>query len=183
MSEPFIATIQAYGFNFAPYQWALCAGQQMAIQQNTTLFSLLGTVYGGNGQTTFGIPDLRGRVAVGQGQGPGLSPYTIGEVTGTETVTLTTNQMPMHTHPLIATSTAAAATAPTGAEVLAAPNGEDANLGAVTVKMYAPPDANNKQLAPQSIGVAGGSQPFSILQPLLCVNYSIALYGIYPSRN
>ncbi len=183
MSEPFIGTIQAYGFNFAPRGWATCSGQQMAIQQNTALFSLLGTYYGGNGQTTFGLPDLRGRVAVGQGQGPGLSPYDMGEMTGSETVTLTINEMPAHTHPLIATTTAATATAPSGTEVLAAPNGEDANLGAVTVKMYAPSDANNKQLAPQSIGIAGGSQPFSILQPLLCVNYSIALEGIFPSRN
>lgn len=183
MAEPFLGMIQPFGFNFAPQGWATCSGQILSIAQNTALFSLLGTTYGGDGVTTFALPDLRGRVAVGQGQGPGLTAYVMGEETGTESTTLTQNQMPQHTHPLMATTTAATTTNPANTLILAAPNGEDANLGAVTVKMYAPPDANAVQLAQQSVGIAGGSQPFSILQPLLCINYSIALQGIFPSRN
>src|SRR4029453_7998397 len=98
MSEPFLGQIQAFGFNFAPRGWATCDGQILPIAQNTALFSLLGTTYGGNGVNTFGLPDLRGRVAVHQGNGPGLSPYVIGEVTGTESVTLILTQMAAHNH-------------------------------------------------------------------------------------
>src|SRR5687767_9318635 len=96
--EPFLGQIQAFGFNFAPRGWAQCQGQLLAINTNTALFSLLGTTYGGNGQTTFALPDFRGRTMVGQGQGPGLSAYTIGQVGGTESVTLTSNNLPAHTH-------------------------------------------------------------------------------------
>ena len=181
--DVFMGLIQPFGFNFAPRGWATCSGQLIAIQQNSALFSLLGTYYGGNGTSNFALPDLRGRVAVGQGQGPGLSPYTIGEVTGTETTTLTSQQMPMHNHMMTVTSAAATASAPSGSELIGAPNGEDSNLGAVTVKMYAPAGGAQVQLAPQTIGMSGGSQPFSVLQPLLCINYSIALQGIFPSRN
>src|SRR5215831_16990317 len=98
MSEPFVAQIQIFAFNFAPRGWAFCAGQILSISQNTALFSLLGTTYGGNGQTTFGLPDLRGRVPLSPGQGPGLSNYSLGQVGGAENVTLTTTQMPQHTH-------------------------------------------------------------------------------------
>src|SRR5450631_2987711 len=98
MSEPFLGEIRMFGFNFNPQGWAQCNGQLMAISQNTALFSLLGTNFGGNGQTTFGLPDLRGRVPVHAGQGPGLSPYNIGEQTGTENVTLLSSQMPSHSH-------------------------------------------------------------------------------------
>lgn len=101
--EPFLGQIQAFGFNFAPRGWAGCNGQLLSIAQNTALFSLLGTTYGGNGQTTFALPDLRGRYMVNQGQGPGLSLYTIGQVGGTETTTLTSTQMPIHTHVAVAT--------------------------------------------------------------------------------
>src|SRR5499426_4244130 len=114
MSEPFLGQIQPFGFNFAPTGWATCDGQILSIAQHTALFSLLGTTYGGNGQTTFRLPDLRGRVPVHQGQGPGLSPYTLGEVTGTENVTLITTQIPAHNHiAQSAVNVAASSLAPT----------------------------------------------------------------------
>src|SRR5215831_10605748 len=103
MSEPFVAQIQIFAFNFAPRGWAFCNGQILSIAQNTALFSLLGTTYGGNGQTTFALPDLRGRVPLSSGLGPGLSNYDFGEMAGTETVTLITNQMPVHNHAVPAT--------------------------------------------------------------------------------
>jgi microcystin-dependent protein len=181
--DVFIGTIQAFGFNFAPRGWQTCSGQTIAISQNTALFSLIGTTYGGNGTTTFCLPDLQGRVAVGQGQGPGLSNYVLGEATGSEQVTLTQQQLPAHTHMLMASTVAATDTTPASGDVLGAPNGEDADLGAVTVKMYAPAGAGMVSLSPTSIGVAGSSIPFSVVQPLLCINYSIAMEGIFPTRS
>lgn len=180
--DPFIGQISSFGFNFAPKNWMLCQGQLLAISQNTALFSLLGTQYGGNGQTTFALPDLRGRLSVSQGQGPGLSPYVMGEVTGTQNETLLVTNLPAHVHTMSGTTTAATATPPANAVYLAGPNGEDANLGAVTVKMYGPPPVNTT-LAPQAIGFAGQTNPVSILQPLLCINFSICVSGIFPSRN
>lgn len=181
--EVFMGTVMPFGFNFAPKGWATCSGQQMSIQQNSALFSLLGTAFGGNGTQTFGLPDLRSRVAVGQGQGPGLSTYVMGEMTGSESTTMSVNQMPAHNHTVLASTAAATVTTPTGVEFLGAPNGEDTNLGAVTVKLYAPAGGTQVTLAPTSVGVTGGSQPISILQPLLVINYSIALQGLFPSRN
>src|ERR1700722_20828960 len=115
MSDNFVGEIRIVGFNFAPVGWATCDGQLMPISQNTALFSLLGTFYGGDGKTTFALPDLRGRVAVGQGQGPGLSPYDIGEVLGVEAVTLLGSQIASHTHPFSAVAAQAATNAPNGA--------------------------------------------------------------------
>src|SRR5262247_1539362 len=115
MSEPFLGQIQPFGFNFAPTGWATCDGQILSIAQNTALFSLLGTTFGGNGQTTFGLPDLRGRVPIGQGQGPGLANYTLGQTGGQETVTLITSQMPQHTHSLVGVTEAGDTNVPTGA--------------------------------------------------------------------
>jgi microcystin-dependent protein len=176
MSEPFLAEIRMFGGNFAPRGWALCNGQILPIAQNTALFSLLGTTFGGNGQTTFALPDLRGRVPVHPGQGPGLSNYDLGEVTGTESVTILTNQMPAHTH-------------------LAAANSGNGDLPAATNNVWATPvDSTgaagtgyaataNTTMSQAAIGSAGGGQPLPIIQPLLCVNFIIALEGIYPSRN
>lgn len=169
MSEPFLGEIRLFPYTFAPRGWAFCAGQIMSIAQNTALFSLLGVTYGGNGQTTFGLPDLRGRVAVSSGQGPGLSNYTLGQVAGTETVTLTTNEMPMHNHLVNASSQASSASRPSGA----VPSGGGAYTGA----------SDGTVMNPSMIGVAGGSQPHENLQPYLTLNYCIALEGIYPSRN
>lgn len=171
MSDPFLGEIRTFGFNFAPRGWAMCNGQLLPISQNTALFSLLGTFYGGNGINNFALPDLRGRVGINQGQGPGLSPYELGQVSGTETVTLTQNQMPSHNHQVMANDTAASATRPAGAV-----------LARVTAAVYgAAPDGT--VMNPAMISQSGGNQPFGILQPYLCLNFCIALQGIFPSRN
>ena len=177
MSEPFLGEIRMFGGNFAPTGWALCQGQLMSIQQNAALFSILGTTFGGNGTTTFALPDLQGRVPVSQGQGPGLSPYTPGQAAGSENVTLQQSQMPAHTHSANGNSGAANQTSPAGS-VWAAPL--DSGGGAGTGYSNAAPNA---AMSPAAIGLAGGNQPFSVIQPYLCVTFIIALNGIYPSRN
>jgi microcystin-dependent protein len=179
MSAPFLGEIRAFGFNFAPKSWAMCNGQQLSIQQNTALFSLLGTQYGGNGVTTFALPDLRGRTAMNQGQGPGLSNYTIGEVTGTETVGLTTNQIPQHNH-LWAANNAAGDTAAPLNNFLA---GAIIPTTSMPVPTYAAPGGATVPLAAAMIGLNGGNQPHQNMQPYLVVTYCIALSGIFPSRN
>lgn len=166
--DPFIGQIMLVGFNFAPNGWALCNGQLLSIAQNTTLFSLLGTTYGGNGQTTFALPDLRGRVPVGAGQGPGLQNYELGEFSGQETVTLTTNQMPTHSH-------AVSANAARGGVFTPVHN----FLG--SGDLYNPA-TDGSTMNPGMIVQAGGSQPHENRQPFLGLNYIIALVGIYPSR-
>jgi microcystin-dependent protein len=181
MSEPFLGQIQTFAFNFAPRGWTLCNGQVLAISQNTALFSLLGTTYGGNGQTTFQLPDLRGRLPMHWGQGPGLSDYTLGEVSGTQNQTLLVSNMPMHSHPLNGTTAAATTATPTG-NLLATANGADSQGSPNTVQIYAPAPANTI-MDPTSIGLAGNSIPFSIMQPYLVISFCIALNGIFPSRN
>jgi microcystin-dependent protein len=192
MDSPFIGMIVMFGFAFAPRGWAFCAGQIMSISQNTALFSLLGTTYGGNGSTTFGLPDLRGRTAVGMGQGPGLSHYNIGEQGGVESNTLTINSMPPHTHSAEATSNSTSAMFAEGTAANAQnPAGKMLASGQ---NIYANEDeANNRQMSSQAvttttttnvtIGPAGGGQPVNNIQPYLAVNYCIALEGIFPSRN
>lgn len=172
MATPFIAQIVMFGGNFNPRGWAFCSGQIMPIAQNTALFSLLGVTYGGNGQTTFALPDLRSRVPIHAGQGPGLSNYQLGQQGGTESVTLTTNQMPAHNHSAVAHASdgASSNTDPSGNFLAEGNNYTNStnvqmNAGAVTT------------------GMAGGNQPFSIIQPYLAINYIIALEGIFPSRN
>lgn len=179
MSEPFIGEIIMFGGNFAPRGWALCNGQLLSIAQNTALFSILGTTYGGDGQTTFALPNLQGRVAIHPGQGPGLSPYVLGQIGGTENVTLTTNQMPLHTH----TATVNAAEAPQ--TVTDNPKGgvPAGSTGGPQVYGAAPDGATTMNAGMVTNAPAGGSQPFSIIQPYLCVNFIIALQGIFPSRN
>ena len=173
MNEPYLAGIVLFGGNFAPRGWAFCNGQLLSIAQNSALFSLLGTTYGGDGQTTFAFPDLRGRVPIHPGQGPGLSPHTLGEKAGTENRTLLITNMPAHNHLLNAVSESGGASAPAGAFL--------ANSGALD-KEYKT-SGTNVTMHPQAIGISGGSQPFSIMQPYLCINYIIAMEGIYPSRN
>ncbi|MCZ9881462.1 tail fiber protein [Arthrobacter sp. B2a2-09] len=168
MSDPFVGEIRLVGFNFAPTNWALCNGQLLPISQNAALFSLLGTMYGGNGTTTFGLPDLRGRAALHNGQGPGLSNYYQGQVSGTEATTLITSNLPPHTHPGMFASTTETTDRPS-AGMAPAPGGS-----------YGPPDSG---VALASTQQAGGGQPISILQPTLALNYIISLFGIYPSRN
>lgn len=170
-TEPFIGEVKLLAFNFAPRGYATCSGQIMSIAQNTALFSLLGTTYGGNGQTTFALPDLQGRVPIGQGQGPGLPSYSMGEVSGTPTTTLLSANMPQHTHSLNCSTGAATSTSPSGNYIAATEENPS----------YSPSPGG--YMNPSSIGVSGGSQPFSIMQPYLAMNYSIALQGIFPSRN
>jgi microcystin-dependent protein len=175
--EAFIGSIILFAGNFAPNGWQLCQGQLLPISQNAALFSLLGTFYGGNGVSTFALPDLRGRVPVGQGQGPGLSSYDIGEVGGVENVTLLSTQMPAHNHLVNASNTAADQGAPGGnflAEIV------DAVSGAATPIYTA---TSNAQMNPTAISLAGGNQPHQNLSPFLCLNYIICLNGIYPSRS
>ncbi|HEY1765724.1 MAG TPA: tail fiber protein [Opitutaceae bacterium] len=171
-AEPFVGQISIVAFNFAPLGWAMCNGQLLSISANTALFSLVGTYYGGDGVHTFALPDLRGRVPIHQGEGPGLSPIQIGEVGGTETVTLTVNQIPAHTHPLLASTLEAAVVSPTGAA-----------LGAkARVPLYSAPTSLTT-MAPESVGPTGGGQPVQIRNPFLGLNFIIALQGIYPSRS
>jgi len=175
--EVFIGTILPFGFTFAPQNWISCNGQILSISQNSALFSLIGTIYGGNGVSTFGVPDLGGRAAVGQNSG-----YVMGQVGGTETVSLVTANLPAHTHTLAGTTAAAGATVPDGTNsFLANANGEDVNLGSVTVKIYGPA-GTPVPLAPQSIGLTGSNTPVSVMQPYLALNYCMALYGLFPSR-
>ncbi|HEV7287047.1 phage tail protein [Sphingomonas sp.] len=197
MASPFIGQISTYGFSFPPRNWALAQGQILSIAQNTALFSLLGTTYGGNGQTTFALPDLQGRVVLGQGQGPGLSPRSLGEVAGTETTTLLSTQMPQHVHSLSgATGTLSAINAK--ATEQSPPAGGYLARGVDTAPQ---PDSIPEIYLPASVGdpatkvplagvnvagntqIAGGSQPFSTMQPYLVLNQCIALTGIFPSRN
>ena len=187
MSEPFLAEIVMFAGNFAPRGWALCQGQILSIAQNTALFSLLGTTYGGNGVTTFALPDLRGRVPVGAGQGPGLSSIAQGEVAGSETVTLLATQMPTHTH--AATLGTLVIQAKDGAGNSASPaNAVPAAEAAGVTATYstASPNASMATTAlsgAPAIAESGGSQPAPIRNPYLGMNYIIALEGIFPSRN
>lgn len=171
--DPLLASIVLFAGNFAPRGWAFCQGQILSIAQNTALFSLLGTTYGGNGQTTFALPDLRGRVPIQQGQGPGLSDYTLGEAGGTENVTLLVSNMPAHNHLLNVSTAAGTVSSPQNALL--------GNTGALD-KEYVT-SAANAQMSPAAISPAGSSIPFSIVQPYLAINYIIALQGIFPSRN
>ncbi len=171
MSTPYIGEIRLVGFNFAPVGWAACDGQLIPISQNDTLFNLIGTTYGGDGQQTFALPNLQSRVPIHQGQGPGLSNYVIGEAAGVESVTLTSNQIPAHSHP---------AQAQTGSGNQASPNGGVwANSGQ---GVYA---AGPASLAMKNnlVGSAGGSQPHDNMMPFLVINFVISLFGVYPTPN
>jgi microcystin-dependent protein len=174
VSEPFLGEIRIFPYNFAPRGWAFCQGQLLAISQNTALFSLLGTTYGGNGITTFGLPDLRGRVAVHTGQGPGLSPYDLGQAGGTETVTLTSLQLAPHTHAANCLNANGNQYQPNNA-VWAIDAGQNPQYG--TTKAAG-------TMAPNIIGPSGsgGGQPHNNIQPYQTLNYVVALQGIFPQR-
>ena len=171
--EGTIGEIIMFAGNFAPKNWAYCQGQTINIASNTALFSILGTTFGGNGTTTFMLPDFQGRMPVGAGQGPGLSDYYSGQKSGSETITLTSSQMPSHVHVLTlkvsdqpATSTSPVSNFPAVSEE---------NL------MYHP--AQNATMASPSTASTGGGQPFSILPPVIGMNFVICMYGVFPSRN
>lgn len=171
MSEPFLGEIRMAGFNFAPRGWALCNGQLLPIAQNTALFSLLGTTFGGDGRTTFALPNLQGRAALHYGQGPGLTNRTMGELAGQENHTLIATEMPAHNH-LAACNNEAATSARPGGQV-PGPSGGNTIYSAT---------GDGNSMNPQMISSAGGSQPHNNMQPYLVVNFIIATEGIYPSR-
>ncbi|MFN8395117.1 MAG: tail fiber protein [Bacteroidia bacterium] len=179
--DPTLAEIRIFAGNFAPLSWAFCNGALMSIAENTALFSLLGTIYGGDGQTTFALPDFRGRIAVGTGQGPGLSSYDLGQVSGSETVTLLTTNLPFHTHSATGTVTPKAQISAAGTQNT--PGG--AYYSVSNTDMYASGHNNVGAGTPFnfSLGVTGGSQPHENLMPYLSMYYIIAVEGIYPSRN
>ena len=174
MSEPFVAEIRMFGGNFAPRGWAFCNGQLLSIAQNTALFSLLGTTYGGNGQTTFGLPDLQGRSPMHRGDGPGLTPRVQGEMSGEPTVTLAASQIPAHTHQAQADASASGQSSPVNATWGAGGRGRPPAYSAN------PPGAT---LSGQALAPTGGGQPHNNRSPYLGVSFIIALQGIFPSRN
>lgn len=175
MTDPFLAEIRMFGGNFAPYGWALCNGQLMAISQNTALFSLLGTTYGGDGRVTFGLPNLMGSAPMQQGQGAGLSARWLGENGGEQYVTLLTSEMAMHTHLPNALDSNGDQTTPAN-DVWA-----QARISKVSTNMYAN-TTPNQMMNPMTTGITGGSQPHNNMPPYLCVSFIIALQGIFPQR-
>ncbi|MFQ5630439.1 MAG: phage tail protein [bacterium] len=184
MADPFIGEIKMVGFNFAPRGWAFCDGQLLSISANTALFSLLGTMYGGDGRTTFGLPDLRGRVAIHAGQGPELSSYKVGAKSGVENVTLTTNQIPAHNHAASISGTIKCFNAPgnTNSPVGNAPS----QTGGAEAYTTNPPNSDMHSGlfdGTASINNTGGGQAHENRQPFLAIRFCIALVGIFPSRN
>jgi microcystin-dependent protein len=174
--DPFVAEIRIFPFNFAPKGWAFCDGQLMPLSQNTALFSLLGTVYGGDGKSTFALPDLQGSVPMHPGNfgpGPGLSQHSLGEMGGSETVTLLDSEMPVHTHTVmsVATTFGANTNVPTGNAFA-----ESAQGNAYT------PAANLVQMSEEALTPVGGDQPHNNMQPYLTLNFCIALQGVFPAR-
>jgi microcystin-dependent protein len=175
MTDPFLAEIRMFAGNFAPTGWALCDGQLIPISQNTALFSLLGTNYGGDGKTTFALPNLMGSAPMQQGQGPGLSDRFLGETSGAPYVTLLTFEIPAHTHQVNAVDAGGDVTTPGNALWASA------MVGRVGTNMYSDA-APNQVMNPMSTAITGGSQPHNNMPPYLCVSFIIALQGIFPQR-
>jgi microcystin-dependent protein len=171
--EGTFAEIIMFAGNFAPRNWAFCQGQTINIASNTALFSLLGTTFGGNGQTTFMLPDFRGRMPVGAGQGPGLSNYNLGQTGGNQTLTLTSSNMPAHAHAITLNCSAQSANSTTPVS----------NFPAVSEENPLYHSMQNATMENSTTGSAGGSQPFSIIPPVIGMNFVICLYGVFPSRN
>lgn len=173
MGSPYVGEIRIFAGSFAPAGWAFCNGQLLAISEYETLFNLIGTTYGGDGQNTFAVPNLNGRVPVHQGQGPGITQnYQIGEMAGVESVTLTTQQIPTHNHAFLCSIDAAAATDPTN-QVIA----QSSQIHLFTE------DVANKPMNPAALLPVGGSQPHENMQPYLCISFIISLFGVFPTQN
>jgi microcystin-dependent protein len=170
MSQPYVGEVRLVGFNFAPVSWSICNGQLVAISENATLFNLIGTTYGGDGQSTFGLPNLQSRIPIHFGSN-GVSTYVIGQTGGVETVTIGTSQYPAHTHSLMASTNTTGGNTATGNVV---------NSG---LTAYTPSTPNSAMLAAQVGTNGGGNQPHNNLQPYLALNWIIALYGVYPSQS
>ena len=175
MADPFVGEIRMFGGTFAPVNWAFCNGQILSIEQNTALFTLLGTTYGGDGETTFALPDLRGRLPLHQGTDPSSgSTFVIGQLAGREAVTLTAANLPTHAHPLLASTANSSLSTPIG-NMTADTTSAGANIyGPVT---------SPAPLAPTAVGSSGNNQPHENRMPFLAVNFIISLFGVYPSRN
>jgi microcystin-dependent protein len=175
MADPFVAEIRIFPFNFAPKGWAWCDGQLLPLSQNTALFSLLGTTYGGNGKSNFALPDLQGRVPMHPGQGPGLSLHDLGETGGSETVTLLESEIPAHTHQMNVSSQLGTENLPS-----AGGSGQKFAMGD-GINIYSPA-ANLVQMAPEALTPAGGDQPHNNLMQYLTFYFNIALQGVFPPR-
>jgi microcystin-dependent protein len=178
MSNQFLAEIRIFPFNFAPKGWALCDGQLMSISQNTALFSLLGTTYGGDGKSNFALPNFQGSAPMQSGQGPGLSLRDLGETGGEQTVTLLQTEMPAHSHQAQALAS--------GSGTVASPQNAtwaEARTGRVTIPHYAAKTNAATQMSPFSLSIAGGNLPHNNMPPFLTLNFCIALQGVYPARS
>jgi microcystin-dependent protein len=173
MADPFVAEIRIFPFNFAPRGWAWCDGQLMPLSQNTALFSLLGTTYGGDGKSNFALPDLQGSAPLHPGQGQGLSLYDLGQIGGSETVTLLQSEIPVHTHAVRANAFQGDKTVPSPTTSLAESTGGN---------LYANTSSNLTIMAPQTLTVAGGSLPHNNMMPYLTLYFNIALQGVFPPR-
>jgi len=171
MSEPFVGEIRMFAGNFAPRGWAFCDGQLLAVSQNDALFSLFGTIYGGDGRTTFSLPDMRGRIPIHQGAGPGLSPRALGIKAGSERETLTVNEVGAHNHSFMAANAAAGDNSPAGNTMAVTSGANTFGSGASTL------------MSTNTMTLSGGGQPHANLMPTLCVHFIVALFGIYPSRS
>ncbi len=179
MTQPFLGQIQPFGFGFAPRNWALCNGQILSIAQNTALFSLLGTQYGGNGQTTFALPNLQSRVPMHKGTAPGGPTYSQGEEAGVESVTLLITEMPAHTH----TFSGASALANNKEPVAGSAYAHSAKGGVTSPDGFYAPDTTPQPINPATVGVFGSNQAHTNLQPYLTISWCIAMAGIFPARN
>jgi len=180
--EPLLAMVFPFASNFAPQGYLFCSGQLLAISSNSAVFSLLGTTYGGNGTSNFALPDLRGRTILGQGQGPGLNNYTLGQAAGVESISLLANQLPQHSHPFNVNNALGNTAAPGTTTYLSASPATGSGPNATSLKSFTttPP---NTTLAVNAVGTTGSNQPVSILQPYLAMSYIIAMVGTFPTRN
>jgi microcystin-dependent protein len=177
MSDQYLGEVRMFAGNFAPVGWAMCQGQLLSISQNAALFSLLGTNFGGNGTSTFGLPNFQGSAPMHQGAGPGLTPRVVGEVGGEQTVTLLQTEMPAHNHPVNADTASGTQASPIGGVWAEAKKGKNA------ANHYVPSSASNVPMSPNALTAAGGNEPHNNLQPYLTVTFIIAMVGIYPTRS
>jgi microcystin-dependent protein len=182
MSSPFVAEITMFGFNFAPTGWALCLGQLLPISQNTALFSLLGTTYGGDGKSTFALPNLQDQTAVAFGQGAGLSDYAQGQQVGAPTVTLVSTELPLHNHTFVASANTGTTATSAGNQLGVGSVGDKQNSW--NANIYSPnPTKATTGLSPQALSISGSSLPHNNMQPYLTLNFCIAMQGVFPPRS